>query len=543
MTALLIRGATVWAGTAPLPAAGWLTVRGGRIDAIGGIDTPEPNADEIHDATGAHILPSFVDCHTHLSTSAWLPVAGDASTWRCREDALRAVEAAANSHERGWLLFMNMDYSDWSGRKPPTASELEAASGGRPVFLVDISLHRAIVSESALRRCDITSGRGIHGDVTCSRRGTPTGELWEGAFARALRIALEEITRDLEPGGLVALLEREARRHLSYGITDAHDPCIPASLRASMVALCAATPLRVSWSVVSAAGILEAPELEDLADNYGAGPASAKFFLDGAARCAMCLEPAAALALSRRALWLALRRVSLDPLRDLFAARSAYTAGEICSDYRRMTEPDLRRRLDAFRERGLRLKIHAIGNLAARQAATALTGLGSPAQATLEHLLFVRDAEIEAVARTGASVSIQPGFLPHYGPSLLDRGLPHAMHTVPARSLLDAEIPLSISSDNPCGPLDPLHNLRAAVERRLDDGRTLDEGEALTREQAVRAATVDAMIGITGAPKPGLVAGAPADFVVCSGDPFDHRTTVESTWIAGRRAGFGRYHE
>jgi len=532
----LIRGATVWAGDAPLPASRWLAVHGGCIDAIGEPGTQEPGAEHVLDATGAHILPSFVDGHTHLSTSAWLPVAGDASGWRCREDALHAVaRVAAGDSGQGWLLFMNLDYSGWPGRKPPSADELDVASGGRPVFLVDISLHRALVSGSALHRCDIASGHGSSGDITCSRRGSPTGELWEGAFARALRVALEDLSRDLGPGGLDALLEREARRHLSYGITDAHDPCIPAALRGAMVTLSGATPLRVSWSVVARAGILEAPALEDIADDYGAGPPSAKFFLDGAERCAMCIDPRAALDLIRHTLGIALRRRSLDPLRDFFATPAAFADGEVCSDHRRMTQEELQRRLAAFCERGLRLKVHAIGNLAARQGAEVLTGLGTATQATLEHLMFVRDAEIAAVARTGASASIQPGFVPYYGPALLDRGLPRCMHTVPARSLLDAGIAISISSDNPCGSLDPLHNLRAAVERRLADGRRVDEGEALSREQAVRAATVDGMIGITGQPKPGLVAGAAADFVVCSGDPFDRATTVESTWIAGRR--------
>jgi len=533
---LLIRGATVWVGSKPTPAPGWLSVRAGKVDAIGGAGDPEPAADETRDATGAHILPSFVDCHTHLSTSAWLPVAGDASAWRCRDDARRAVErAAASGHEQGWLLFMNLNDLSWPGRTPPGAADLDAASGGRPVILVDGSLHRAIVSESALRRCDISgASSGSRGDVTLGRGGTPTGELWEGAFARALHVALEELARDLGPDRWHSLLESEARRHLSYGITDAHDPCIPASVRASMVQLADATSLRVSWSAVSPAGILDAPDTEDIADDYGAGPPSAKFFLDGAHRCAMCLEPTAALNMTRRVLWLALRRLDLDPLRDLVAARSSYVAGEICSDYRRMTQVDLERRLDAFRTRGVRLKIHALGNLAVRQAAAALAELGGPAGATLEHLLFVRTAEIEAVAGTGATASIQPGFIPHYGTSFLDRCMPRTMHTVPARSLLDAGVPLSISSDNPCGPLDPLHNLRAAVERRLEDGRTVDEREALGREQAVRAATVDGMIGITGESKRGLQAGAAADFVVLSGDPFDPDTTVQSTWIAGQ---------
>jgi predicted amidohydrolase YtcJ len=466
-----------------------------------------------------------------------MPVAGDASVWTSRHDALAAVErAAASAPENGWLLFMNMDYSLWPGRRPPGAGELEAAAGGRPVFLVDLSLHRAIVSESALRRCNITSAtQGANGDITCSRRGSPTGELWEGAFARALRTALEEIAQGMGPEVMDALLRAECERHLSYGITDAHDPCIPASLRSSMSRLVGKTPLRVSWSVVSKHGILEPPELEDVADDYGTGPASAKFFMDGAHRCSMCLGPREAMRMTRDAFWLALRRMSLDPIRDLLATGSAYSAGEMCTDFGRFEQTALERRFDEFRERGLRLKIHALGNMAARDAAQALESLGGSYRATFEHLLFMRDAEIEAVAHTEATASIQSGFLSHYGDSFLDRGMARTMYAVPARTLLDAGVALAISSDNPCGPLDPLHNIRAAVERKADSGRTVCEGEALTREQALHAATMGGMTGITGEAKRGLEVEAAADFVVCSGDPFSPSSTVAQTWIGGKR--------
>jgi predicted amidohydrolase YtcJ len=537
MSDFLVRCARVWSGAEPAPTASWIAVRDGRIEAIGGSEDRAPEAAQVIVEPRAHVLPSFVDCHTHLSTSAWMPVAGDASVWSSRDDALAAVErAAATAPENDWLLFMNMDYSLWPGRKPPSAGELEAASGGRPVFLVDISLHRAIVSETALRRCNITSATlGASGDITFSRRGTPTGELWEGAFARALRAALEEIARGIGVEGVEALLVAECERHLAYGITDAHDPCVPASIRPAMSRLAGETPLRVSWSIVSGHGILEPPELEDIADDYGAGPASAKFFMDGAHRCSMCLGPREAMRMTRGALGLALRRMNLDPIRDLLATRSAFSGGELCTDFSRFEQPALERRLEQFRERGLRLKIHALGNMAARDAARVLGTLGGPCPTTFEHLLFMRDAEIEAVAGTGATGSIQPGFLPHYGASFLDRGMARAMLAVPARSLLEAGMALSISSDNPCGPLDPLVNVRAAVERTAGDGRAVCAGEALTQGQALRAATIDGMTGISGAPKRGLEAGAPADFVVCSGDPFEHSSTVRSTWIGGRR--------
>ena len=76
---------------------------------------------------------------------------------------------------------------------------------------------------------------------------------------------------------------------------------------------------------------------------------------------------------------------------------------------------------------------------------------------------------------------------------------------------------------------------RAAVDRQLPDGRTLQPGQAITQQDAVRAYTVAAARSL-GAPAGGLAAGEPADFVVCDGDPFAPATRVTQTWIAGEQA-------
>jgi Amidohydrolase family len=114
-------------------------------------------------------------------------------------------------------------------------------------------------------------------------------------------------------------------------------------------------------------------------------------------------------------------------------------------------------------------------------------------------------------------------------------GRPWAAHGADAGR---QDAPLVLSSDYPCGPLDPLHNLRAAVDRRLPDGRTLQPDQALTPQEAVRAATVDAAasLGLGTPARAGLVPGEPADLVVCDGDPFTPATRVTQTWVAGTLA-------
>ena len=95
-------------------------------------------------------------------------------------------------------------------------------------------------------------------------------------------------------------------------------------------------------------------------------------------------------------------------------------------------------------------------------------------------------------------------------------------------------VAVSISSDNPCGPLDPLHNLRLAVTRVMPDGRVVDAREAVERTTALRAATIGGAAAI-GLPAPvGIAPGAPADLAVCDGDPFAPATRVVATWVDGR---------
>ena len=99
-------------------------------------------------------------------------------------------------------------------------------------------------------------------------------------------------------------------------------------------------------------------------------------------------------------------------------------------------------------------------------------------------------------------------------------------------------MPLVLSSDHPSGPLDPLANLRAAVDRKYPSGELQPE-QSLSREQAVRAATASAAASLGTPGADGIQPGQPADLAICDGDPFEPATRVTQTWIAGTVAWFG----
>ena len=44
----------------------WLLMKDGRIAAFGGPSDPLPQADEVIDAQGGMVMPTFCDSHTHI---------------------------------------------------------------------------------------------------------------------------------------------------------------------------------------------------------------------------------------------------------------------------------------------------------------------------------------------------------------------------------------------------------------------------------------------------------------------------------------------
>jgi predicted amidohydrolase YtcJ len=525
----LFTGATIWTGPACTPQPGWLLVTGDRIAATGGQDTPAPEADTMIDLAGCHILPGFVDTHLHATVVGWQTLGVDGSAWTSLPEALTAVAAAAAADPQApWLLVWNARPFRWPQRRLPTAAELDAAAPGRQILVSGIDVHRGAVSTQAMRALGITTLRAQSGDVGRDRRGRPTGELWEQAYGEALARALASA-----PGDPLALTRKALDRCVALGITHAHEAYVPPQHHERMQRLAADLAPRLSWAVGAGAGLLspaEGPAAAPAGD-YGASGREAKLFLDGGDRCAVCL-PARALG---RLTWQAVRETVAarhpGPLRDAMRRRTSVHQRTLRLEYLRYSDRDLAELLSGYLSAGIRPRMHALGNLAVRQAATALRAVGAPAgSAVIDHLVLLDAATVDAVAASGAWATMQPGFLTTFGPQIVDGGTDRFLTVLGARSLLDAGVPLTLASDHPAGPLDPLTNLRLAVHR------TVQPAQALTPSEAVRALTVTAAASLGAPGAGGLAAGEVADLVICSGDPFATASRVTQTWIAGRRA-------
>ncbi len=542
MSSQLITGATVWAGPACTPQRAWLLLDGGRIAGTS-TTSPLPAADQVLDLPGCHVLPGFTDVHLHLTQAAWYPHGGDAWRWRGLADALDAVRAAAAAESAApWLLFWDAARWRWPEGRLPTAGELDAAAPGRAVLIATADMHRGAVSTAGLAAAGLPARRdgGSGHDITRDRHGRPTGEVWEAAFGIALQRALTA-TETHASAGAGAVLAAQARGCLALGITHAHDPYVPPDWHEQMIALRSATPLRLSWATGPAAGMHSPAPGPDTAPGgpYGDSGREVKLFADGGDRCAIRLPSRAALGLLRGAVGQSLRLRGPGPLREALGRRLVIRPRHVHTPYLRYTDTDLARLMDRYAGAGIRMRIHALGNLAGEQTARLLQQVGvPPALATIDHLMLLDPATADRVAATGAAVSYQPGFIPRYGDMLTGMRIDRYATVLGGRRLLQAGVPLVLSSDHPSGPLDPLANLRAAVDRRYPGGELQPE-QALNLEQAVRAATASAAASLGAPGVGGIQPGEPADLAICDGDPFAPATRVTQTWIAGTVAWSG----
>jgi predicted amidohydrolase YtcJ len=542
MSRSLFTGATVWAGAECVPARGWLLVEGDRVAAVGGEGEPAPRADRVLQLPGCHVLPGFVDVHLHLSQAAWFGRGGDGSGWRTVGEALDAVAlAAAASPQAPWLLFWNVARWTWPQGRLPTSGELEAAAPGRAVLVSSSDMHRGAISAAGLEAVGLAGGaaRAAFGDdLGRDRRGRLTGELWEAAFGIAVQRALADCAAHAEQAGPHAVLAAEASRYLAHGITHAHDPYVAPDLHQQMAALDAAGPLRLSWATGSNAGMHSRPAgpAEAPGGPYGQAGREVKVFADGGDRCAITLPSRALAGLLSGAIRESWRLHGTGPLREALRRKTIVGVRRLRTPYLRYTDTELTDLVTSYAAAGIRLRIHALGNLAGDQAARVLRQTDLPrGGATIDHLMLLDPATADAVAASGATVSYQPGFLPRYGQMLTGTRADRYCTVFGGRLLLDAGCSLSISSDHPSGPLDPLGNLRAAVSRHIGDGQALQLDQALTEQEAVRAATVTAAASL-GLPSGGLTVGHPADLAVCTGHPFGPDTRIAQTWIAGQQA-------
>jgi len=537
---VVLGNAVLWARSPMEKIHGGLRIRDGKILEIFNREQASSTGGPSEDLKGMHIIPGLIDAHRHFFISALLPLYGDAGTWTSKDDALGAIEAAckAGGSDKHWVFFSGFDHTRWKIPTLPRLDEIDAAAFGSPVLAVDTTLHRGLVSTSALRHAGISRNTlRCPIDIDIRRDGTPKGTVWEDALGRVLVTMCREVFQTYSEEEKRKIILDEAARCLQKGLTHVNDPGVPADIQRLLKDAQGHTPLKISWSVTAYDSIFAPPLDSDDADalNSDHAPKSVKFFLDGAYRTAASMPLAGGLKAALMAAKDSVALGSLSPFRLLFEQKITLKNGKIYLPYLRFEDlDDLIGRAKVFTDKGYRLVMHALGNVAGRQAAEVIKKL-KPVGASVEHLLIMDDEDLDIFAGCGAVASLQPGFIPYYAHDIERQGAIPYLKAFPLRSLLERGVPICISSDGPCAADDPLHTIRRAVDRKKPDGSIFGPEERLSEFQALIAGTIGGSSSL-GTVNDGLNEGAPATFCVVDGDPFSDSSRVVQTWIDGKRA-------
>lgn len=479
------------------------------------------------DASGASVLPGFIDAHHHPCITALYGGAVRLSRPEVTNVASlqRALARAVEKVPKGeWVVATDWDEELLDERRAPTRRELDDAAPDHPLFAMHYSCHRGVANSKALeaagigaRTADPSGGR-----ISRGPGGAPDGLLVERGMSRVEAMARAGlVARDSE--GFLRRLGRHHVELVAAGITYLVDAVVPPDLMVLYREAAKLDLIKVPTSMmpVSIHGYLEEPRdaLDGPVTGTEDGPLRVgplKLVFDGAPACAMCLGwwQAAGVALST---WsMTLRQRSLAPIRASLSVqpRLGRRLRTGVSIYRREeAEPIVR---DAV-ARGFSLAIHAIGNDAVDVALSAYERAGAALDRSgmprVEHATFLDRELVARIAAVGAAVVAQPHFvsLPAYAAAASIPGIRNS----PLRWLLDAGVCVAGSSDYPVAGFDPLDGVRSAVARRTSRGHVYEPDQRITLEEALvmytrAAAKACGVLDRRGTLEP----GKRADFVV-----------------------------
>ncbi|MDQ6795808.1 MAG: amidohydrolase [Chloroflexota bacterium] len=490
---------------------GWveaLAVSGGRVVAAGKAwevaALAGPRTRRIQLAPDEVALPGLTDAHLHLAECRLAADRPDLTSLSL-EDGLTRLRRA---HERlpadRWLQGRGWDV-DRFGRWP-TARDLEAAAPGRPIAIWAQDHHSLWVSETALKLggLDGLTGDPAGGIIRRDQDGAPSGVLHESAARLVTDRIPAPSVEELEQGILTVAAEL-----IALGVVAVHDPGM-LTLQAGLddpfdayrrLADAGSLPIRVHACIrqeqlpfAVEAGLRSGDPIGPPAGRVRFG--WLKLFADGTlgSQTAALLEP-------------------IEP--EAGPLRSGTERGIF------MTEPgELARLAEAAASAGVATMIHAIGDRAVRAALDALEPTTGRAalMPRVEHLQLVHPVDIARFGQAGIAASVQPIHLSSDAPAARRSwGARAEAFGYPWATLAGAGASLAFGTDAPVEPIDPWPGLAMAVTRRDEhwDGEPVfGPGNALSVDQAIRAACIGPAVTAAERDRGRLVAGQRADLIV-----------------------------
>jgi hypothetical protein len=497
------------------PRAEAAAVTSGLILAVGNNDSIKDLASsdtQRIDLGGRLILPGIMDAHFHYYDWAIGRLNLNLADLRSFQELIGLVKSTARETPAGdWILGQGFNESDWPENRMPTRDDLDAVAPAHPVALWRCDLHLAVVNSLALERSGIDANTTDppEGVITRDPSGRPNGILRE----LAINLVKDALPAPREDKTVAAMRDGIAVLH-SLGITGVHDIRLMGGIEG-------ATALR-AWQHLRESGDLNLrcwvtlpgeriDETVALGLRTGLGDdrlriGHLKFFADGG--------------MGARTAWL------LEPYLDADYGMPLTSMVELQKAVEKADQAGLAVAIHAIGDRTNRELIKVFEELAKQRTGAGKRGFGSPViPHRIEHVQMIRTEDLARLARLNLVACVQPHNL-ILDISMIDECTgPKGEYTYTFRDILDAGIPLCLSSDSPvCNP-SPLVNIHAAVTRCRQDGTPTGgwyPRQRISVEEAVRGYTLTPAIASgVGEQLGSITAGKRADMVVIDRNIYD----------------------
>ena len=439
-----------------------------------GADVSAPADVPRTDHGGRRVIPAFVDSHCHILPTGLDLLKLHLGSAATVEEVLDLVRERHRSQPEGWLHAVHYDQNRYG--RHLTRHDLDAISTARPILLRHVNGHASVANTAALKAA------GVDRDTPDPEGGEylrdadgPNGVLLEEAHERVSNAApgpgLEEMVEAvLRAGASMRALGIDCATDMMMGRFD-----LPVELEAYRLAAQRGCEIDVrlylQWRPFLGPKAIPRETLEPYLKIGNPRIVGAKIFADGAIGSATA----------------AIYGAYLGETGKPYSPRAtptgrAGTSGQLIYRPERLNEMV---RLAA--EAGFPVAVHAIGDYAVDLVLDAFEAAPFPGH-RLEHAMLLSDAQVGRIARAGVPVTMQPEFLQKLGHVYRRQlGPERTFGLKRARSLIDAGVPLSFSSDRPIVAGDPRDGIRTATDR--PEG--FDPAENVTWAEAVRAYTVE----------------------------------------------------
>ncbi|MEZ0325362.1 MAG: amidohydrolase [Fimbriimonas sp.] len=462
------------------------------------------------DLGGQSILPSFIDSHCHILPTGLDLQKLDLTPALGHADVLELVRERHADQPEGWLLAVQYDQTKYGGVHL-TRYELDRISADRPILLRHSSGHASVANTAALAAAGVSDDtpNPPGGQFGRDTSGVLDGTLFEEAHERVSRTpstpSVDEMAEAIVAAG--AKMSALGIACASDMMTGRYDLGRELEAYAKAVKLGCEIKMRLylQWKEVFGPRAQPLSELQDRLkslERESGGRVRVggiKIFADGA------IGSATAAIYGRYS-----GETPAGPVLSQRSRQAQHEAVEVSGQL--MYSPEkLTEMTRVASDAGYQVAVHAIGDYATDLVLDAFEATGDPSRHRLEHGMILSDAQIERIKALDCFLTFQPEFLVRFGHSYRRQlGPERAARLKRTRSVLDAGIKLSMSSDRPIVPGNPWDGIIAASSR--PEG--FDQGENCTLEEAIRCYTIEGARVNGDSDMGGLEAGMDADFMV-----------------------------